>query len=229
MAKSELRLKARKLREEGKSIKESSHLLQVSASGVSAWTQDILLTIEQIHALRESELKGKALGRLKSALLHKNERLRRETTAKQAAGQQVSQLSKRELLLCGAALYWGEGNKKSRKTEFFNSDPKMIQFLLIWLQNCLNVKKKELYCRVGINESHELRDQQVKEYWSNIVGIPLDQFKKTSFKRVINKKIYPNHDHHYGTLTVGVVKSTDLSYKILGLIEGLYNGSVAQW
>lgn len=188
MVKSELRLEALKLRSKGSSIKYISRLLQVSTSSVSKWVKEILLTQEQIELLRQSELKGKALGRLKSTFLHKNERMKRVNKAREQGIQEISQLSQRELLLCGAALYWGEGNKKSRRTEFFNSDPKMIQFLLIWLQKCMEIKIGDIYCRVGINEIHNTREGEVKIYWSNITGIPLIQFKKQVLKKSRIKK-----------------------------------------
>ncbi len=61
----------------------------------------------------------------------------------------------------------------------------------------------------------------VKEYWAKVIGIPLNQFHKTSFKKVKNLKIYSNHDSHYGTLDMRVLKSGAIYYKIMGLIEGL--------
>lgn len=76
---------------------------------------------------------------------------------------------------------------------------------------------------VGINISHSNRDQFVKEYWSDLTEIPLDQFRKTSFKKVMNSKVYENFENHYGTLSILVAKSTTLYYRIMGLIEGMVN------
>lgn len=96
-----------------------------------------------------------------------------------------------------------------------------------WLDKCFGISKDRLYCAVGINEIHKNREEIVKQYWSKTTGISLNQFKKTSFKKVRNKKIYDNFDTHYGTLTVKVTKPAQLHYDVLGLIEGLYQGMPA--
>ena len=97
----------------------------------------------------------------------------------------------------------------------------MIKLLILWFKECLNVKSEDLRCVVGINQIHQSREGVVKEYWSNLTNIPLDQFRKTSFKKVSNKKVYDNFDNHYGTLSLLVAKSTHTYYKIMALINAL--------
>ncbi len=97
----------------------------------------------------------------------------------------------------------------------------MIQFLLPWLQKCFDITISDIRCNVGINEAHYKRDKIVREHWSKISGIPLAQFRKTSFKKVKNKKVYENFNEHYGTLSVSVAKPSRFYYKIMGLIDGL--------
>lgn len=92
---------------------------------------------------------------------------------------------------------------------------------MVWLKKCFNVRPENLICVVGINEMHRSRENIVKGYWSRFTRIPLKQFRKTSFKKVPTKKVYENFDEHYGTLSILVVKSTNLYYKINGLMEGL--------
>ena len=62
---------------------------------------------------------------------------------------------------------------------------------------------------------------EIKDYWSKITGISLSQFRKTSWKKTKNKKVYLNFANHYGTLEVKVLKGSGVYYKILGLIYGL--------
>ncbi len=114
------------------------------------------------------------------------------------------------------------GTKKKQEVAFCNSDPKLVQFMLKWLYKCFNISIDRLYCYVGINEIHRNREQVVKNYWVKSTKIPLSQFKKTSFKKVINKKIYANFSSHYGTLTVKVKQPAQFYYDIIGLIEGLH-------
>jgi transcriptional regulator with XRE-family HTH domain len=226
MAKSLLRLEARRLRSKGVSVKKIASYLNVSKSTASCWVRDIILSVEQMENLRMSAIKGAELGRLRSSLLQKQRRLNLITESQKLGIATISKLSERELLIAGLALYWGEGSKKCQEVEFCNSDPKMIKFLLLWLQKCFSIKLDEIKCCVGINEIHTKREKTVKEYWSKITGIPLEQFRKTSFKKVKNVKVYENFNNHFGTLSIIVTKPSRFYFKILGLIEGLYESSL---
>ncbi len=223
MAKYQLRLKSRVLRTKGESIKNIANNLGVSRSTVSWWVRDITLTPKQLNQLKFSEEKGKALGRIKSLQIKEAKRKFRINLSITNGKRAVGILVKRELLVTGLALYWAEGGKsfRNKRVEFCNSDPRMVKLFLNWLKVCLEVQAKDLRAVVGINEIHRLREQEVKLYWSQITGIPLAQFRKTSFKKTFNKKIYDNLADHKGTLSIVVARSTNLYYEIMGLIEGL--------
>lgn len=221
MAKYDLRLKARELRRQGISVKKISKDLGVSKGTASIWVRDIILSVEQLQALKKSMIIGGELGRLKGSLMQKERRLKLIEESKKNGIKTISNLNERELLIAGLALYWGEGAKKTREFSFCNSDPKMIQFLMIWLKKCFNISIDELRCYVGINEIHSNRENIVKEYWSRISGIPLNQFRKSKLKKVKNKKVYDNFNEHYGTFAISVLKPARFHYKVLGLIEGL--------
>lgn len=222
MAKSLLRLEARKLRKKGVSVKKIAQYLKVAKSSASIWTRDIILTVNQFEKLRGAMLRGSELGRIKGALIQKERRLKFIEESRNKGIMELSNINERELLIAGLALYWGEGSKKSQEVEFCNSDPKMIQFLLLWLKKCFKIMPNEIKCCVGINQMHRKREGIVKNYWSRISGIPISQFRKTSLKKVKNSKIYENFNEHYGTLSVIVTKPSRFYFRILGLIEGLY-------
>ena len=136
-------------------------------------------------------------------------------------------ITDKELFVAGLSLYWAEGSKKTKKVQFCNSDPKLMNLLINWLKKFFQIDKDRLSARVGINEIHRKRESIVKKYWSETTGISLSQFRQTSFKKTKVHKVYENYDSHFGTLDVYVLKPGTLYYKILGLIEGL--ASVAQW
>lgn len=223
MAKFEQRLEAKQLRAKGTSVRDIALQLGVSKSTASIWVRDIILSLEQLEKLRQQKIIGGEKGRVLGALKQKNDRLARIKLGIERGKQLIQTLSEREFLLAGIALYWAEGSKKQRRVEFCNSDPKLVQFMIAWLEKCFYTAKADFYCWVGINEIHREREQVVKNYWSKITGIPLSQFRKTSFKKVHNKKIYENFDIHYGTLSVQVRRPAQIYYDILGLIEGLAN------
>lgn len=228
MAKYQLRNKARELRKKGVSVKSIAKKLQISRSTVSRWVRDIDLTVEQLSRLRLNELKGRELGRIKSLIIKRNQRKVYLEKFKILGKEEFLYLSKKELLVAGLALYWGKGGKSNHRVEFCNSDPRIIIFMEKWLEECFGVRKENLKAVVGINELHLNRETIVKEYWSKITNIPLTQFRKTSFKKALNKKIYDNFDSHYGTLSILVAKSSKLYYEILGLIEGLYSSKMTE-
>lgn len=221
MAKFLLRVQVRDLRSKGISVKQIAKDIGVSKSTVSLWVRDIILSVEQLERLKQVAIKGAELGRLRSALLQKERRLKIVNDLKKFGQKALLDISDREFLIAGIALYWGEGSRKSNEFSFCNSDPKMVKFLIRWLQKNFNIGIKDLKCSVGINEIHVEREQIVRGYWSDVLGVPLTQFTKTSFKKVKNKKIYQNFNEHYGTIRVRVVRSKYLYYKLLGLIEGL--------
>ncbi len=222
-----LRLKARDLRKRGVSVKKIAKYLDISKSTVSLWVRDIILSVEQLEALRKSSLDGAERGRLKNSLLQKNKRIKMMEEFKKMGIEKIGYLTERELLIAGIAFYWGEGYKKGRRLNFCNSDPAMLIFFLEWLKICFEVDPQDVKCRVGINEIHKKREQIVKEYWSKICGIPLNQFTATSFKKVQNKKVYDNFNNHYGTLSIEVRQPARFYGKIIGLIEGLSQANVA--
>lgn len=228
MAKYKERIAARKLRRRGESVKDIAKNLSISKSSVSLWVRDIILSPDQLEKIHQKIITGSARGRLIGSLVQKNKRIKKLHNAETKGKKIISTLTKREAFLAGLALYWGEGCRKTNKVSFCNSDPKLIKFMIKWLNQSFKIPLERLYCRVGINEIHKNRDQEVKEYWSLITSIPLSQFNKTSLKKVKNKKIYSNFKHHYGSLDITVRKPAELYFDIIGLINGLATANVAQ-
>src|SRR3989344_1760477 len=205
MAKSSLRLEAIELRKQGQSIKEIAQNLQVTKSSVSAWVKDVLLNEAQFLALQARITEGRKRSRLLNSLNWQKRRLELAKLYKNEGIKRLGTLSKKELLVAGITLYWGEGSKTKKEVKMCNSDPSLINFFLYWLKECFNAEIENL----------------VKQHWSKVTGISLSQFTKTSFKAAKSKKIYENLNTHFGTLEVRLRKSTISYYKIMGLIGAL--------
>ncbi len=224
MAKFKQRLHARDLRKKGLSVGEIANKINASKSSVSVWTRDVVLTREQLESLRKSMLRGSEIGRFKSAQLKREKRLATIERLRDEGIKLLAKINKRELLIAGLGLYWGEGSKKGREFCFCNSDPEMAKFFLVWLKNCFGVSAKDLRCSIGINAMHINREEKVKNFWMKTLGLEADQFTKTIFKKTKNSKIYENFNDHYGTIRIRIRKPGELYYKVIGLIEGLkYN------
>lgn len=221
MAKFKEKLLARKMRLEGNSIKDISKLLKVSKGSVSLWCNDIYVSELQKKKLFLNKLSLVKKGSLKANENRKKERLNRLKYYSSKGIKKIGVLSRRELFLVGASLYWAEGGKTQRRVVFINSDPKMILIWIKWLSECLKIPKNRLVCRLEINEKYKKLIIKIEDYWSKLTKIPLSQFRKASLKYSINKKIYDIDSKYYGSLQITIKKSTNLSYEILGYIKGL--------
>lgn len=222
MAKSISRIKARELRQKnGESIVIIAKKLKVSKSTVSLWCRDIELSQSQIQNLLDRKENGLRLGQINGALVQKNKRIKIVKQYQEEGLKEFKQVSDREYLVFGLALYLAEGAKKSRRIEFVNSDPQLISFMRQWFIKFFSVPKEHFVYRFTINETHRARVGAVTKYWSEYLGVSQSQFRKPVFVKAKHKKIYSNHENYFGTFRLSVLKGSYLLYRILGLIDGL--------
>jgi hypothetical protein len=221
MAKSKEQIKARNLRKKGVSIRDISKRLRVSRGSASLWCRDVVLTEKQIKKLHEQMVKGGYSGRLKGAHIQKERKQQKIRYYAEKGRHEIQQIKKRELFIAGLALYWGEGSKKDSRVRFSNSDPVIIKFIMRWFREILNISENSFIIHVMINQIHKERLNNVNMYWSKETGIPIEQFRKSVLIKAKNKKIYDNHFQHFGTLCIGIEKSSNLFYQIMGWLEAL--------
>ena len=228
MAKIQEKIKAQELRQKGWSINEIAQKLNTSKSTTSVWCRDISLTPIQIQRLVEKQTSKSYKGRLKGLEKIRQKRLQEVKFLRKEGIKEIKKLNKKEFLIAGIAIYWSEGYTAPVNYEvgFTNSDPKMVLFMLEWFKNCCKVSNDRFSLRVGINEIHKDRVKKVEKYWSQLTEIPLSQFNKVSLKKTKIKKIYKNHNEHYGTLRIKVRQGTRLRRKIDGWIEGLISSKI---
>lgn len=219
MAKFELRLKARQLRREGKSIKWIAGHLGVSSASVSLWCRDIILTSKQIENIKVAQIASGYAGRMKGATMHKQRRLDTIRHYQISGHKDIGRLSKRDLFLLGLGIYAGEGYKYGNRAGIANSDPAIICIMMRWFREICDVREHEFSCEVGINQSHKDRVRSVVRYWSELTHVPTINFMKTSLKKVTNKKVYENKENYFGVLAIRIRKSANLEYKILGWLH----------
>ena len=207
------------MRSEGKSISDIANLLHASKSTVSYWCRDIVLSPKQIRLLAERRLEGGATGRLRAAEIKRAVRLDAIQKESMRGARAVGSLSQRDLFILGIALYWGEGYKTGNdECGLTNSNPDIIRAFIRWLEEIHDVKRPDLIARVSVNEAHKHRVREIEKYWTHIIDIPLSQFTKTSLIKARVRKLYKNHDAHFGTLRVKVRRGTALRRRILGSI-----------
>lgn len=185
------------------------------------WCREVILSREQTEILAKSARDpyyGKRFDNIQ-----KQKMARMEKIAKLAyeGEKEVGLLSKRELFLVGIALYWAEGYKKDSQAGLGSSDPGMILLFIKWLKTCFGYSDTDLLVRVTVNEAHEYRIKEITKFWSKLLQIDENQFKKPFYQHVKWKKVYENPEEYFGVLRVRVRKSSDFLRKIRGYIQGL--------
>ena len=229
MSKFELKNKVTALRRRGLSIKEISNNLALSKSTVSLWCRDIILTGKQVRRLRQKMLDAGHTGRLKGAESNHKKKIASIELGKVWAKDQFGYLSKREFFIAGIALYWAEGSKSyNNQLSFINSDPEMIIFMHKWFITFFDIDSEDIIARIFINEIHKSRIAKVLNFWSDLLNLTKDCFRKTIFIKSKQRKVYANHDSYFGQLSLRFKKSSTLRYKILALINNLKKADVAQ-
>lgn len=205
----ELQEKASDLRKRGLSYKDILKTVPVSKSTISRWCKDISLTSEQKSTLGrryDAALKGSKAVQLK----------RRAEVEKitEAAKAEIGSIQQSDLKLIGAMLYWAEGNK----TEFAgvtNSDPDLIRVMMKWFRDICKVPDDKFRAHLHIHSGQD--EAKMKDYWSDVTGIPLGRFGKSFVKKEGSghrKRVLYN-----GTIKINIFNK-NLLHKILGWIEG---------
>lgn len=229
MSKFDLKPKATRLRKQGKSINEIARILNISKATASLWCSSMILSKSQKEFIEDRMRQISKIGVLKGAETNRNKKIESKKKAYKIAEEMLNNFSKRDRLITGVSLYWAEGSKADSTTGFIfvNSDPMMIKYIYNWLINIMNISKSDIVAKISINEVHKDRIEKVLNFWSNLLDLPLSQFLDTFFQKAIQKKVYENHDVHYGVLRLSVRRSTFLKYKVLALIE-ILKADVAQ-
>lgn len=221
MAKFALRLQARSLRKEGFSISEICKKLDVSKSTMSVWCLDVQLSPKQKEVLIERSRKAGHLGRIKGSETNRRRRLDRIEYFQKEAVKKLANLTDKERLVAGLALYWAEGSKKKGKLSITNSDPALIKFFAYWYVHSFGIDKRDFHPRVMINAIHEPRKDKVVKFWAKLLDIAPAQFANTVLIQNIPKKVYENYEEYYGVLSLEIRRGTDKKYELLGLIDAL--------
>ncbi len=177
-----LRAKARELRGQGLSYDQIAAALGVSKSSVSLWVRD--LPVPERLSYAECR-KRSAEGARRYWAAERPAREARRAAVRDAAAEQIGELTHRELLIAGAIAYWCEGAKnkphrRSDRVEFINSDPALIRFFLRFLE-AAGIPAADLIFRVYIHESANM--QSAQKFWLEVTGAPPDRFRTPTMKQ----------------------------------------------
>lgn len=223
MSKFELKPKVKDLRITGESINNIAKELNLSKSTVSLWCSEMKFSDSVKNMLRCKMINAGLSGRLLGAETNKNKKISAINESKEWARNKIKNISNREFFIANIALYWAEGSKSDSSTGFIfvNSDPDMILFVYKWLRKFMMIPINEIKPTLSINVVHKERVDKILKFWSNLLDLPLDSFGNTFLVKTPLRKLYDNHNNYHGVLRLKVLKSTNLKYRILALIDRL--------
>lgn len=208
------------LRKRGKTYNEISELLGIPKSTLSGWFNGL-----KISETVKRRLWTNAKIKWAQSITDYNKKraldiLSKANETQQKISKEIGNLTERELMLVGIALYWAEGNKKNRWcVRFCNSDPAIITLMMRFFREICRVNEEKFRASVQIHPN--ISEEKAKIFWSKISDIPLSQFRKTLVAISKSSKLKrPFNTLPYGTMQINI-SDVNLTNCIKGWILGL--------
>ncbi len=176
------------LRKQGRTYNEIIETLKVPKGTLSDWLSNYPLTEKQLEVLGKNIRKRRLLAIERTIVVKHKKRQKRleETYEKQKVD--LLPLSKKELLVAGLFLYWGEGKKAiTSSLSLNNTDPDVVKFYHHWLVNVLNISEEKI--RVALHVYKDMNIEETVNYWSRELDIPKSQFVKPYVKESLRSNI----------------------------------------
>lgn len=221
-AKDELRSRAVQLRADGWSVNDLAVELGVAKSTAYQWVKHLPLDPNTERAREKRDHSEKMTAARWDA--HRESRDHRQAEVHAIAAAEVGQLSERDLLILGAAIYWCEGAKskpwrRSDRLVFINSDACLLALFLRFLERA-GCCRQDLKYRVHI---HETADAEVAgDWWADRLDLPRERFQRATIKRHLPATRRSNvGDDYHGCLVIEVPQSRELYWRVEGVMTAL--------
>ncbi len=218
-----LKTEAIRLRRKGHSYNIIRKILGIKSKGtLSHWFKNLALSKKSRGLLNKNNNLAHKRG-LFTANKNRDVRIKKENHEAYTEGQNyINSISEKELLLIGAALYWGEGSKSERMTstplDFSNSDHAMVSVYMKFLRKILRVSEERI--RAGIHLYSSIPIDKARKFWASTTNLPEDRFfiinqvsRASQGKRPFN--ILP-----HGTVAIKVSSRIQFN-KVKGMIHGI--------
>ena len=212
MALREKKAEAIRMRKEGASYSYIKEKIKVSKSSLSLWLHNMPLSERRLRELRDNN--SVRIERFSNTMRLKREN--RWAEVRKRAAKDIGKLNKRELLIAGLFLYWGEGGKtKPATTTVSNTDPAVLLFFIYWLES-LGVPKHRL--RVHMHLYADMDVPSELKYWSKTLGLPLTAFRKPYIKSSNRTDLSYKQKFIHGTCNV-IYDNRNVSEYVLMAID----------
>ncbi|PIS38984.1 MAG: hypothetical protein COT34_00820 [Candidatus Nealsonbacteria bacterium CG08_land_8_20_14_0_20_43_11] len=212
------------LRREGKTYSEIANVLKIPKSTVAWHLRNVKLSKSlQRQLLKKSKEKWRKsitqYNNIYAKVRAKEARLRREGIQKKAS-EEITGISKKDLLLIGTSLFWAEGSKSHRwRLCLANSDPEIIKVMMKFFREICHIPDEKIKALVHIYPG--LNYKKVLTFWTKIAKLPKKNFYKpqTQISRASKRKRDRN-TLPYGTLHL-TAGNTLITSQVKGWIQGI--------
>ena len=218
-----------KLRLKGMSYNEISYELKVAKSTLHVWLSRLQLPDSAQKRIQLRVRAGALRGLIKRNKMQTHLASARAHSNRMKGRKMIASLSQKDLLILGAALYWGEGYKKAisyrgrRRTyhpvSLSNSDPKLVQIFLRFLRECFSIKDQDI--QIGLRIYEHMNTEEAMRFWQRETKLPSSNFLKVYYGVSISSERRRGFNRlPHGTVQIRV-NSTPLFYQIMGLIDSI--------
>ena len=207
---------ARRLRGEGKSVKEIVSITGVSKASISVWVRDIILTVDQ---RAELDARVPKVGCQGKGSVARSENALKKRVEWQSLGKEMYKKTNECDFALGCSLYWAEGYKNANSVEFCNTDKAMMRFFIGFLRKYFEIRNDEISIHLKFYSGNGITFDDAKLDWLNVLGLEESSLRKSQID-IIRKDGYGKKKGRkpYGVCYLKVFR-TDVIQKILGEIQ----------
>lgn len=205
--------RARQLRARAWTLQEIADELDVAKSSVSLWVRDV--------DFDPSSRRSAVTDRRPRGIDHplRRRKLAEIAECNERGREVVGELSDRDLLIAGAALYAGEGTKRDGVVGFANTNDAMMRLFCRWLRAFFDVDESRLRVTLYLHAGLDLT--AAVDHWSAVTGVPASQFSKPY--RAVPDASIRRTKHEHGCATVRYTCSRT-HREVMGLVRALLGG-----
>lgn len=188
------------LRRRGWSYPMIARELLVARGTLHGWFSGLQLSERVKRVLLARKRASVAKARVQAAASHRRTNALQRDSVLQEVKRDLASLAITPVLAESllAMLYWAEGSKARSETALGSADPSMMRLYVELFRALYDVDERKFRCYLHLRSD---QDEAVeKRFWSKILDIPQDQFRKTQFdQRTLGKK---TRTGYHGVCTV---------------------------